>query len=69
MERPSHSHGGPRNESDLVVYPGVLLAFRVPRDCDVGLLNAAITKIKRDIELSIERHLPAGCVAELQKMA
>ncbi len=33
------------------------------------MIEEAITRIKGEIEKSIERHLPAGCVAELQKMA
>jgi hypothetical protein len=56
-------------EQDLVVYPGVLVSFRVPQQCEAAVLDEAIAKISRDIEESIERHLPAGCVAELQKMA
>jgi hypothetical protein len=56
-------------ERDLVLYPGVLVSFRVPRQYEAAVLDEAIAKIKRDIEESIQRHLPAGCVAELQKMA
>jgi hypothetical protein len=56
-------------ERDLVVYPGVLVSFRVPPQIETAALDEAITRIKLDIESSIERHLPAGCVAELQKMA
>jgi hypothetical protein len=57
------------SEHELVVYPGVLVSFRVPRQVEVVVLDEAIAKIKLDIERSIERHLPTGCVAELQKMA
>ena len=56
-------------EHDLVLYPGVLVSFRVPRQYETALLDEAIARIKRDIEKSIECHLPSGCVAELQKMA
>jgi hypothetical protein len=56
-------------EHDLVLYPGVLVSFRVPRQYEAALLDEAIARIKLDLETSIERHLPAGCVAELQKMA
>lgn len=56
-------------ENDLVLYPGVLVSFRVPRQYEAGVLDEAIERIRRDIEKSIERHLPADCVAELQKMA
>jgi hypothetical protein len=56
-------------ENDLVLYPGVFITFRVPRQYEVAVLDEAIARIKRDIEKSIERHLPVGCVAELQKMA
>ena len=57
------------SEQELVVYPGVLVSFRVPRQFEAAALDEAIARIKLDIESSIERHLPAGCVAELQKMA
>jgi hypothetical protein len=57
------------SERELVVYPGVLVSFRVPRQIEADVLDEAIAKIRRDIEQSVERHLPAGCVAELQKMA
>jgi hypothetical protein len=56
-------------EHDLVVYPGVLVSFRVPQQCEARLLDEAIARIRYDIEKSIERHLPAGCLADLQKMA
>lgn len=56
-------------ENDLVLYPGVLVSFRVPRQYETAVLDEAIARIKRDIEQSIARHLPADCVAELQKMA
>ncbi len=56
-------------EHDLVLYPGVLVSFRVPPQIEAAVLDEAIARIKRDIEKSIERHLPAGCVAELEKMA
>ena len=55
-------------EQDLVFYPGVLVSFRVPPQIEAAVLDEMITKIKRDIEKSIECHLPSGCVAELQKM-
>jgi hypothetical protein len=57
------------SEQELVVYPGVLVSFRVPRQVETAVLDEAIARIKLDIESSIERHLPAGCVAALQKMA
>lgn len=69
MERPRHSEREASTERDLVLYPGVLVSFRVPRDCDTALLDAAIANIRRDVEKSVERHLPSGCFAELQKMA
>ena len=53
----------------VVLYPGVLVSFRVPRQYESAVLDEAIAKIRFDIEKSIERHLPVGCVAELQKMA
>ena len=56
-------------ERELVLYPGVLVSFRVPQHYEPAVLDEAIARIKRDIEKSVERHLPAGCVAELQKMA
>ena len=56
-------------EHDLVVYPGVLVSFRVPQQCEAAVLDEAIARIRYDIEKSIERHLPAGCVVDLQKMA
>jgi hypothetical protein len=56
-------------EHDLVLYPGVLVSFRVPRQCEAAVVDEAIARIRSDIEKSIERHLPVGCVAELQKMA
>ena len=56
-------------ETDLVLYPGVLVSFRVPRQYEAAVLDEAIARISSDIEMSIERHLPVGCVAELQKMA
>jgi hypothetical protein len=56
-------------EHDLVVYPGVLVSFRVPSQFEAAVLDEAIARISSDIEKSIERHLPAGCVADLQKMA
>ena len=56
-------------DHDLVLYPGVFVSFRVPRQYEAAVLDEAIAKIKLDIEKSIERHLPGGCVAELQKMA
>ena len=56
-------------ENNLVVYPGVLVSFRVPPQVEATVLDEAIARIRHDIERSIERHLPAGCVAELQKMA
>jgi hypothetical protein len=69
MELPFHSRTEVPAERDLVVYPGVLVSFRVPRECDTAMLDEAIAKIRNDIEKSIERHLPVGCVAEMQKMA
>jgi len=57
------------SDHELVVYPGVLVSFRVPPQIEATVLDEAIARIKRDIEKSIERHLPSGCVAELQKMA
>jgi hypothetical protein len=51
------------------LYPGILVSFRVPPLYDEGMIDEAIDKIKRDIETSIEHHLPHGCIAELQKMA
>jgi hypothetical protein len=54
---------------DLVLYPGVFVSFRVPQQCDVTVVDEAIAKIRCDIEKSIERHLPVGCFAELEKMA
>ncbi len=56
-------------ERDLVLYPGVLVSFRVPQLYEAAVLDEAIARITHDIEKSIERHLPAGCVADLQKMA
>jgi hypothetical protein len=56
-------------EHDLVLYPGVLVTFRVPRQYEAALLDEAIAKIKRDIEQSIAAHLPEGCVARLETMA
>jgi hypothetical protein len=56
-------------EHDLVLYPGVLVSFRVPQQYEAAVLDEAIARIRCDIEKSIERHLPAGCVADLQKMA
>jgi hypothetical protein len=56
-------------EHDLVLYPGIFVSIRVPRQCETSMIEEAITRIKGEIEKSIERHLPAGCVAELQKMA
>ena len=55
-------------QRDLVFYPGVLVSFRVPPQIEAAVLDEAIAKIKRDIENSIGRHLPSGCVADLQKM-
>jgi hypothetical protein len=56
-------------ENDLVLYPGIFVSFRVPQQYEAAVLDEAIAKIRFDIETSIERHLPVGCVAELQKMA
>jgi hypothetical protein len=56
------------SENELVLYPGVLVSFLVPRQYEAALLDEAIARIKRDLETSIERHLPAGCIAGLQKM-
>jgi hypothetical protein len=57
------------SDCDLVLYPGVLVSFRVPRQVEAAVLDEAIARIKHDIEKSVERHLPDGCIAELQKMA
>jgi hypothetical protein len=57
------------SDHDLVLYPGILVSFRVPRHYEAAAFDEVIARIKRDIEKSVERHLPAGCVAELQKMA
>jgi hypothetical protein len=54
---------------DLVLYPGILVSFRVPPRCDTALLDQAIAKIAREIEESIGRHLPPDCAGSLQKMA
>jgi hypothetical protein len=56
-------------EPDLVLYSGVLVSFHVPRRGDSRALEAAIANIKRDIEKSIDAHLPPGCAADLQTMA
>jgi hypothetical protein len=56
-------------KDDLLLYPGVLVSFHVPRDCDTMALDAAIATIKLDIERSLEAHLPAGCTGSLQTMA
>jgi hypothetical protein len=56
-------------ERDLVLYPGILIRLWVPPQSDVILLDEAIARIALDVEDSITRHLPAGCVAELQKIA
>ena len=55
-------------EHDLVFYPGVLVSFRVPPQIEAAVIDEAIAKIKRDIENSIECHLPSGCIADLEKM-
>lgn len=59
----------PRNTNDLLLYSGVLVSFRVPRQFDILLLDEAILRIKYDIERSVETHLPSGCVADFQRMA
>ncbi len=56
-------------EHGLVLYPGILVTFRVPRECAAIVVDAVIARIKLDIEQSIERHLPADWGAELDKMA
>jgi hypothetical protein len=56
------------SDHDLVLYPGILVSFRVPPQIEATVLDEAIARIKLDIEKSIEHHLPAGCIAELQKM-
>ena len=57
------------SQRDLLLYSGVLVSFLVPRQCDTALLDEAIIKIRSDIERSVDKHLPPGCVAELQRMA
>jgi len=69
MERCNQSEDEPVRTNDLLLYPGILVSFLVPRECDTALLDEAIKKIGSDIELSVERHLPSGCVAEFQRMA
>lgn len=69
MERQRHSEPEASVDPDLVLYPGVHVSFLVPRSCDTALLDAAIGKIKMDIGLSLEAHLPAGCVGRLEKLA
>jgi hypothetical protein len=56
-------------DKDLVLYSGLLVSFQVQRQCDIATLENAIAKIRRDIERSLERHLPSGCAADLQRMA
>jgi len=57
------------SDHDLVLYPGVLVSLRVPKEFEADLLDEVIARIELDIKKSVERHLPAGCVAELQRMA
>lgn len=57
------------SDHDLVLYQGVFVSFRVPREFEAALLDEAIARIELDIRESVERHLPSGCVFDLQKMA
>jgi hypothetical protein len=56
-------------DHELVQYQGILVSFRVPRECEATLLDEMIARIELDIKKCVERHLPCGCVVELQKMA
>jgi len=53
-------------DDDLLSYPGFDVAFLVPPEHDPDQLDEAIAHIKRDIENSAVRHLPAGCLVELR---
>ena len=56
-------------EHNLVLYPGILVSFRVPQQCEAVTLDEVIARIRSDIEQSIERHLPADWAAEVDKIA
>jgi hypothetical protein len=53
-------------DDHLLSYPGFDVGFLVPRQHDPDQLDEAIAQIKRDVEESAGRHLPAGCRVELQ---
>jgi hypothetical protein len=53
-------------DDNLLSYPGFEVGFLVPRLHDLDQLDLAIDRIKRDVEESAGRHLPAGCLLQLQ---
>ena len=69
MEQARQSERVAVSGQDLLLYTGVLVRFLIPRDGDTALLDEAITKIRSDVERSVQNHLPLGCVAEFERMA
>jgi hypothetical protein len=54
---------------NLLSYPGFDVGFLVSREHDPDQLDEAIAQIKLDVEASAGRHLPPGCIVELQDTA
>jgi hypothetical protein len=69
MELARQSEHNAAAGQDLLLYTGVLVRFLIPRNGDTAMLDEAITKIKSDMERSVQSHLPTGCTAEFQNMA